>query len=94
MKNYIRGLAKELYITLTPEDEKALLAALVVFKEQADVLGQIDNVDEVEPLIFPYSRTTTYLREDIVEPVPSQAEILKNSKNNDGQFVVIPKVVK
>ncbi len=94
MKNYIRGLAKELYITLTPEDEKALLTALVVFKEQADVLGQIDNVDEVEPLIFPYSRTTTYLREDVIEPVPSQAEILKNSKNNDGQFVVIPKVVK
>lgn len=94
MKNYIRELAKELYITLTPEDETALLAALVVFKEQADVLGMIDQVDEVEPLVFPYVRRTTYLREDVIEAVPSQAEILKNSKNNDGQFVVIPKVVK
>ncbi len=94
MKNYIRELAKELYITLTPEDERELLAALVIFKEQAEVLGMIPNVDEEEPLIFPYTRKTTYLREDVVEPVPSQAEILKNSKNNDGQFVVIPKVVK
>lgn len=94
MKNYIRELAKELYITLKPEDETELLRALVVFKEQAEVLGEIPNVDEIDPLIFPYARRTTYLREDVVEEVPTQAEILKNSKNNDGQFVVIPKVVK
>lgn len=92
-RNKVLELASELFITLTPEDEKTLLSVFETFAEDAKLLN-IPGIDDVEPLIFPHDRTSTYLREDIVDVGPSREEILKNSKNKKGDYIVIPKVVK
>lgn len=72
----------------------------VLKEEYADILDAIEemksipNIDQLRPLIFPYEIVTDYLREDEVDNVLSQEEVLKNaSKVEEGQ-IVIPKVVK
>ena len=42
---------------------------------------------------LPWTFTTYELREDVVEDSISKDELLQNSDNNDGDNVVIPKVV-
>jgi len=92
-KKRVHELASELYITLTPEDETTFLASFDLFLKRAEFLN-LSGIDDVEPLIFPYHRETTFLREDEVSKTPSREEILKNSKNTKGEYISIPKVVK
>ena len=66
----------------------------MLFRSEDAKLLNIPGVDAVEPLIFPHVKAVTYLREDVVEEGPSREEILKNSKNKKGDYIVIPKVVK
>ena len=71
----------------------ALIKELNVFLKQVDLIGQIPNIDDVEPMTFPFDVTTTYLREDIVEAPLTNEEALKNASDvKDGQ-IRLPKVV-
>ena len=71
----------------------ALIKELNVFLKQVDLIGQIPNIDDVEPMTFPFDVTTTYLREDVVEAPLSNDEALKNASDvKDGQ-IRLPKVV-
>lgn len=92
-KKLVHELASELFISLTDEDERMFLEAFSAFEQNAKLLD-LPGVDDVQPLVFPFTRVNTYLREDEVLPTPSRDEILKNSKNKKGDYVVIPKVVK
>jgi aspartyl/glutamyl-tRNA(Asn/Gln) amidotransferase C subunit len=93
-KEEIRKLAAEILITLTPEEEATFAAEFAYFKELAKLLEALPNIDEKEPMVFPFKVTQTYLKEDTPEESPGAKEILKNSKNVKDTFVVIPKVVK
>ena len=74
------------YDTLIKEFNRIVLAM--------EEIGKLPHIDEVEPMIFPFEVTTTYLREDIPEEPLSREDALKNSQDvKDGQ-IKLPKVVK
>lgn len=93
-KKDLKALEAELLMTLSSAEEKEFAAQFAYFKSQSDLLGEIEGIDEVEPLIFPYVEEKTYLRPDEVEETPKREEILKNSRNVSGDFVTVAKVVK
>ena len=93
-KKDIRKLAKELLISLTPEEEEVFKNEFAYFSEQAKKLEALPLIDKVQPMFFPINEERDYLREDIPEEPFSPEEILSNSRNAKDGFVVIPKVVK
>lgn len=92
-KKKILTLADEIFISLTTTEEEIVVEAFKRFVEDAKLLD-IPSVDDVTPLVFPYNRNVTTLREDEETNDYSREEILKNSTNTQGEYIVIPKVVK
>ena len=58
-----------------------------------ELLGEIDGLENVSPMTFPFDIYTDYLRDDVEEPSLSKDDILRNAKDVvDGQ-IKLPKVV-
>lgn len=73
---------------------------LILMEECEDIMSAIEqikkipNIDSVEPMVFPYEITSSYLREDEAASPLNQQDAIKNASNvKDGQ-IVLPKVVK
>lgn len=90
----IKKLAREILISLTPEEETEFMAEFAYFIEQFKKLEALPHIDEVSPMFFPIKEKRDFLREDEPEPLYATKEILGNSKNKKDTFIVIPKVVK
>ncbi len=90
----IKKLAREILISLSPEEEKEFMEEFSYFIEQFKKLEALPHVDEVAPMFFPIKEERDFLREDEPEALYSTKEILSNSKNMKDTFIVIPKVVK
>lgn len=93
--------------TLTKEEvlHVADLARLEISDEEIakygvqlkDILTEIDKINECELktdkiLISPTNNINTY-KEDTVGSMLSKEEIFKNSKNNDGEYIYVPRVI-
>ena len=58
-----------------------------------DLIGKIDGINEVEPLIYPFPLDNVRMREDkVVDELPIE-DILKNSGDTLYNQVKVPKVV-
>lgn len=92
-KEVLQIAASKMMFEMSDSQYNALIKELNVFLKQVDLIGQIPNIDDVEPMTFPFDVTTTYLREDVVETPLIQEEALKNASDvKDGQ-IRLPKVV-
>lgn len=92
-KEVLQIAASKMMFEMSDAQYNALIKELNVFLKQVDLIGQIPNIDDVEPMTFPFDVTTTYLREDVVETPLTQEEALKNASDvKDGQ-IRLPKVV-
>lgn len=60
---------------------------------QINYLSQIENVDSVAPMTFPYKEHQKFLREDIPSKCLDVEVALKNSKTRLGNQISLPKVV-
>ena len=61
--------------------------------KQMDLIGNIDGINEVEPMIFPFVTYEAELREDVIEDSLSVDEVLSNTKHQVRDQVKVPKVV-
>ena len=97
MKKVDKGILKEaankLLFDMTDSELERLLVDFNIILEQIDVLSQIDGLDDVEPMIYPYPVYSTYLREDEAEKPLTQEEALKNAAETKNGMIKIPKVV-
>ena len=59
-----------------------------------ELISEIEGVDEVEPMTFPFEVTNSYLREDVPTTPLSKEEALKNAKDVIDGEIAIPRVVK
>lgn len=92
-KDVLKLAASKMMFEMSDQEYDALIKELNVFIKQAEIIGQIPNIDDVEPMTFPFDVSTTYMREDVVEEPLSNEEALKNASDvKDGQ-IRLPKVV-
>lgn len=89
----LKDASHRLLFDISDEEMKLLLNEFDVLIKQFELLKDIENVNEVVPMTFPYEIFNDYLREDVPSDVLTKEEALKNAKNvKDGQ-IKLPKVV-
>ena len=92
-KAVLKDASHRLLFDISDEEMKLLLSEFDILVKQFELLKDIENVNEVKPMTFPYEIFNDYLREDIPSDVLTKEEALKNAKNvKDGQ-IKLPKVV-
>lgn len=90
---YLRALASDLRFELSDAEIEELKQRFERLERQIAEFEKVDT-ENVEPMIYPFETPTSYLREDVVDEVLSQEEVLANVKDARMGHVHVPKVVK
>ena len=95
-KVVLQDAAKRLLFDMKDEEYDTLLNEFAIITKQLKLMDEIDGLDKVEPMSFPYiDDSFSLLREDVPvkEDEVNKEEMLENAKvSRDGQ-VKLPKVV-
>ena len=92
-KKTLEMLAKKLMFTMNEEEYDTLSDEFKVILKQMDLIGKIDGIKDVEPLIYPFPISNVNMREDKVVDELEIDDILKNSGDTLYNQVKVPKVV-
>ena len=86
-------LANKLMFTMEDSEYDTLLDEFDTMVKQMDLIGKIDEIENVEPMTYPFPLDDVVLREDeVVDELPIE-DILQNSGSNLYNQVKLPKVV-
>ena len=86
-------LANKLMFTMEDSEYDTLLEEFDAMIKQMDLIGNIDGIENVEPMVYPFELSDVCLREDIVSEELEIDEILTNSGETLYNQVKLPKVV-
>ena len=85
---------RKLMMEMSDEEYDKLTSDFETITMQMDLIKDIEGVDDVEPMTFPFEVTNDFLRDDVVEETITKEDALKNSKRKKGDYIVLPRVVK
>ena len=91
--NVLKEAANKLMFDMSDSEYETLLEEFDVIDKQMELISKIPNVDDVEPMTFPFDVYVTYLREDIATKPLDIDEALKNAKDVVDGKIRLPKVV-
>jgi len=86
-------LANKLMFTMKDSEYDTLLDEFDVILKQMDLIGKIDGIEDVEPMVYPFELNDVCLREDEVSEELEIDDILANSGSTLYNQVKLPKVV-
>ena len=89
----VNEYADKLLIGLTDEENKMVLDEFEVIDKNIDVINQIPNIENVEPMSFCLDDFVCELREDVVEESVDIEDLLQNCDVTNDREVEVPKVV-
>lgn len=92
-KDMVDSYADKLLIGLTPEENKMVLNEFEVIDKNIDLINDIENLSNVEPMSYCLDDFTYVLDEDVIEPSISIEDALSNSDETLDREIVVPKVV-
>lgn len=92
-KAEIMALAKQLHFSLSDAELASLEQDFEVYFKQLEVYDLIDT-DDVSPMVYPFEAASDLLRDDQGQHILDKEAILSNAPQREGDFVVVPKVVK
>lgn len=92
-KELLEKYAEKLMFRMSDEEYNTLQNEFDIILKQMDLIGNIDGINEVEPMIFPFVTYEAELREDVIEDGLSVDEVLSNTKHQVRDQVKVPKVV-
>ncbi len=92
-REVLTDAANRLLFTMSDEQYATLEDEFKTLIKQMDKIGEISDLDQYEPMTFPFDCETSFLRED--EPAEPLARdvALKNAGNKQDNQVKLPKVV-
>ncbi len=85
--------ADKLLIGLTREENKMVLDEFEIIDETIDLINEIPNIKEVEPMTHTLDNFVYELREDVKEESVDIDELLQNCDDTSYSEVKVPKVV-
>lgn len=92
-KEVLKEAANKLLFDMEESEYDTLLEEFNIVLRQMKLLGEVEGIEEADPMTFPFAVATSYLREDEVGETLSQEEALENAHDVvDGQ-IRLPKVV-
>ena len=92
-KKTLEILASKLMFTMNEAEYDTLSDEFEIILKQMDLIGKIDGISEVEPLIYPFPLDNVMMREDKVVDEMDIDDILANSGDTLYNQVKVPKVV-
>ena len=92
-KETLKMLANKLMFTMEEEEYDTLLEEFDTMIKQMDLIGEINGIENVEPMCYPFPIEDVCLREDVVVDELEIDDILKNSGSTLYNQVKLPKVV-
>lgn len=92
-KEKVLKLADLLMIGLTEEETIMVFDEFEIIDKNINKINEIENINDIEPMTHALDNFDYVLREDVADESIPKDELLQNSDNNDGDNVVIPKVV-
>lgn len=92
-KEMVDDYAEKLMIGLTEEENKRVLDEFEVIDKNIDIINQIPNIEEVEPMTHCLDDFVYELREDEVEESIDIEDLLSNCDVCTDREVEVPKVV-
>ena len=85
--------AEKLLIGLTKEENQMVLDEFEIIDKNIDIINEIENISEVEPMTHCLDNFEYELREDIVEESVDIDSLLQNCDETLDREVQVPKVV-
>ena len=92
-KETLKMLANKLMFTMNDQEYETLLDEFDTIIKQMDLIGNIEGIEKIEPMSYPFPLDDVVLREDNVVDELEIDEILQNSGSNLYNQVKLPKVV-
>lgn len=93
-KEMIDDYADKLLIGLTEEERANIQEEFDEIEKNMDLINQIPNINDTEPLSYPFEMIIDDLRSDdeVMEEIPID-DLLRNCDQYEGREVEVPKVV-
>ncbi len=91
--NVLKDAANRLLLDMSEEEYRTLLSEFDIVTKQMKAIGDNKDLDQIEPMVFPFEVYTTELREDVAEEPLTREEALRNSQRKVGGQIKLPKVV-
>ena len=92
-KSELESLAKKLMFEMNDDEYETLEKEFDVILKQMDLIGNIKDIDKVEPMTFPFTNDNVVLREDKDGKTITVEEALANCHGRKGREVKVPRVV-
>ena len=92
-KENIQDYALKLMFRMKDDEFEAFEKEFETILKQMDLIGQIEGIENVEPLVFPFKLKDVKLREDIATSTLTTEDAVKNAKETIYDEVKVPKVV-
>lgn len=92
-KEMVDNYADKLLIGLTSEENKMVLDEFEIIDKNIDLINEIPNISEIEPMTHTLDDFEYKLREDVSTESTPIEDLLKNCDVYEGREVVVPKVV-
>lgn len=89
----LKDAANRLLFSMSEEEYEALFKEFQTMTKLMGKIAENEEVDQVEPMTFPFDCETTYLREDIPGETLTPEEALKNAGSKEDDQIKLPRVV-
>lgn len=92
-KEKLKDYASKLMFDMDDAGYERTLEEFETVEKHMDLIGDIENIESVEPMTFPYEIYHAILREDVAKDSLTNEEVLANAKETKANQVKVPKVV-
>ena len=92
-KEMVDDYADKLLIGLTAEENQMVLDEFDIIDKNIDLINQIPNIKDVEPMTHALDDFHAELREDVIEKSVDIDDLLANCDETSGDEVEVPRMV-
>jgi len=92
-KEKLKNYANKLMFDMNDEEYETLQKEFEVIIKEMDLIGNIENIESVEPMTFPFELDSVELRNDIDSRNIEIEDALSNTGSKKGREIRVPKVV-
>lgn len=92
-KENIQDYALKLMFKMKDEEFDSFEKEFVTILKHMDLIGKIDGIEKVEPMIFPFINKDAKLRKDVATSTLTTEDAVKNAHETIYDEIKVPKVV-
>ena len=92
-KEKLKDYAALLMFDMDDEGYDRTLKEFETIEKHMALIGEIKDIEKVEPMTFPYEIYHSTLRDDVAKDSLTNEEVLANSEDNKANQIKVPKVV-